>query len=105
MKWFLKAAEQGDANAQYNPALLYSKGEGATQSVAVSFFIGTILVHFGRVVRKRSGLEGSKPNTLCISYEHNWPAWIEWSIHYYRIRRLRLLRALAVCIRALSAVA
>ena len=58
MKWFLRVAEQGDANAQYNLVLMYSKGGGATQSVAVSFFMGTILAHFRRVVRKRSGLEG-----------------------------------------------
>ena len=32
--WLLKAAEQGDANSQYNVALMYGKGEGVKQDDA-----------------------------------------------------------------------
>jgi TPR repeat protein len=28
VKWYSKAAEQGDANAQYNLGLMYNSGEG-----------------------------------------------------------------------------
>ena len=34
MKWYRKAAEQGDAKAQFNLALRYYKGEGVTQDYA-----------------------------------------------------------------------
>eukprot|EP00613_Pedinella_sp_CCMP2098_P072156 CAMPEP_0171931710 /NCGR_PEP_ID=MMETSP0993-20121228/29683_1 /TAXON_ID=483369 /ORGANISM="non described non described, Strain CCMP2098" /LENGTH=59 /DNA_ID=CAMNT_0012571801 /DNA_START=69 /DNA_END=244 /DNA_ORIENTATION=- len=31
--WFHKAADQGDANAQYILGILYKKGEGVTQDL------------------------------------------------------------------------
>jgi TPR repeat protein len=31
-KWFRKAAEQGDAQAQYNLGLMYDKGQGVPQN-------------------------------------------------------------------------
>ncbi len=34
VKWFPKAAEQGDANAQFNLAVLYHNGQGVKQNYA-----------------------------------------------------------------------
>jgi TPR repeat protein len=31
-RWYRRAAEQGDAQAQYNLGLAYARGEGATQN-------------------------------------------------------------------------
>ena len=34
VKWYRKAAEQGNADAQYNLALMYEDGKGVVQDVA-----------------------------------------------------------------------
>ena len=31
IRWYRKAAEQGDADAQYNPGVMYDKGEGVPE--------------------------------------------------------------------------
>ena len=36
MQWYLKAAEQGYADAQYNLGLMYEKGQGVRQSKIVA---------------------------------------------------------------------
>ena len=32
VKWYTKAAEQGDANAQYNLGVMYDNGEGVPEN-------------------------------------------------------------------------
>ena len=36
VQWYRKAAEQGDAEAQYNLGLMYYKGEGVRQDLALA---------------------------------------------------------------------
>ena len=36
-KWFRKAAEQGDAKAQYNLGIMYAKGQGVPQDYVLAY--------------------------------------------------------------------
>jgi uncharacterized protein len=37
MKWYIKAAEQGFANAQFNLGMMYAKGQGIPQSYVKAY--------------------------------------------------------------------
>ena len=52
--WFTKAAEQGDAEAQYNLGVMYNKGEGIAQDKLV-LYIG---------IQKQQNKDYLKPNII-----------------------------------------
>ncbi len=37
MKWYMKAAEQGDADAQYKLGFMYKEGQGVSQDVVQAY--------------------------------------------------------------------
>lgn len=63
IEWYQKAAEQGDASAQFNMAVMYHEGRGATQDFTKA-----------RYWYQKSAAQGDKDAqyNLGILYEYGW---------------------------------
>mgnify|MGYP003678962787 CR=1 FL=1 len=67
VKWYRKAAEQGNAIAQFNLAFMYDKGEGVTQSSNNSYIWNAIAAangHKGAIKNRDIDAKNLSPRGL-----------------------------------------
>ena len=69
VKWFRKAAEQGDAEGQYNLGVCYAKGDGVAQDDVTAYMWSNLAAASGSKIAKSAKELRSRLETKMTSGE------------------------------------
>ena len=84
VQWLKKAADQGDATAQFNLAMLYSAGRGVPRDPVQAYMWADLAASAGEPnsAKLRTGLQKSVPPdqiAAALQREHEWKPSVQYS--------------------------